>query len=106
MKATFVMALWLALLAAAASADAEDGVSGWGAVVGAPELDRWVADSVSDSPAIDARRGDVHRCGRGNRGLGPGPERVPRHHAGRGPERGAEVDLGVPFGGWAKTSHR
>jgi len=58
-KANSIKALWLVLLAAAVPATAGDHVSGWGAVVGAPELDRWIADAVSDSAALDVRRGSV-----------------------------------------------
>ncbi len=56
MKATYVRTLWLVLLVAAASAVADDGVSGWGAVVGTPELDQWIAAAFSNSPALAARR--------------------------------------------------
>jgi len=57
-KATFVNILWLGLLSAV-SAGAGEAVSGWGAVVGAPQLDPWIANAVSNSPAFNVRRGNV-----------------------------------------------
>ncbi len=59
MKSLLFTVLFLNLVAGVVAAGPDEGAPGWGALVGVPAFDQWIALAASNAPAIDIRRGNI-----------------------------------------------